>query len=285
MMGFLFAGLTGCHGRAASGSVQPETGLTYDHGGIVRGPINAKRLALIFTGGEHGEGATTILDALAERGVKASFFVTGDFIRQEQHQAVLRRIVAEGHYLGPHSDSHPLYCPWEDRTRTLITRAEFRADLERNLADLARYSRIGTRRGSGGRLNEQNLADPQCCGRRTHQIRFFIPPYEWYNEDIVAWAAEMDLVLFNFTLGTRSNADYAPDDHRSFLPSEKIYRSILDFEGSQPHGLNGFLLLLHLGAGPGRTDKMHPYVGPLIDELRRHGYAFVRVDELLSDHS
>lgn len=250
----------GCRDHVRAGPRRLVEGLTYDRGGIARGPVETKRLALIFTGGEHGEGATPILDALAERGVKASFFVTGDFIRQEKHQALLRRIVTEGHYLGPHSDSHPLYCPWEDRGQTLITRGAFRADLERNLTDLTRY------------------------GRRHDQMRFFIPPYEWYNEDIVAWAAEMDLVLFNFTPGTRSNADYAPDDHRSFLPSEKIYRSILEFESSRPNGLNGFLLLLHLGSGPGRTDKMHPYVGPLIDELRHRGYAFVRVDELLSDH-
>jgi len=253
--------LAGCRAGAGPGPVRLASGLTYDHGGIIRGPVEAKQLALIFTGGEHGEGALPILDALAEQGVKASFFVTGDFIRQERHQEVLRRIVAEGHYLGPHSDAHPLYCPWEDRRRTLITREAFRADLERNLADLARYD------------------------RQARQMRFFIPPYEWYNDDIAAWAAEMGLVLFNFTPGTRSNADYAPDDHRSFLPSEKIFQSILDFESSQPNGLNGFLLLLHLGSGPGRTDKMHPYVGPLIDELRRRGYAFVRVDELLSVHS
>jgi hypothetical protein len=43
--------------------------------------------------------------------------------------------------------------------------------------------------------------------------------------------------------------------------------------------LSGFLLLLHVGSQ--RIDKMHTQVGPLLDELTKRGYAFVRVDELL----
>ncbi len=231
---------------------------TYDHGGIVRGPRDRKRIALIFTGGDFGEGTETILDALRARGVKGSFFVTGDYLRKPAHQPFLRRMVAEGHYLGPHSDAHPLYCPWEDRTKTLVTEDAFRADLEKNLAGLSAY------------------------GPRREQMRFFIPPYEWYNEQIVEWTRRLGMVLFNFTPGSRSNADWAPDDHKSFMPSRKIYESILDFEATQPDGLSGFLLLLHVGSGPGRTDKMHPLVGDLVDELARRGYEFVRVDEMLA---
>ncbi len=51
--------------------------------------------------------------------------------------------------------------------------------------------------------------------------------------------------------------------------------------GRIPHGLNGFLLLLHIGAGPKRTDKFHTRFGELLDDLAGKGYQFVRVDELL----
>lgn len=236
-----------------------RTEFTYDRGGIIRGSRDRKQIALVFTGGKYGEGATAILDALGDRGIKASFFVTGDFIRTPDHQPYLRRIVAEGHYLGPHSDAHLLYCPWEDRDQTLVTESAFRADLEKNLADLSLY------------------------GRTREQMRYFIPPYEWYNEQIVTWARDMGLVLFDFTPGTRSNADYMADSDPKFVSSRRIVESILEYESSRPGGLNGFLLLLHLGAGPDRTDKMHPHVGPLLDELARRGYSFVRVDELLAE--
>lgn len=254
----------GCGGSATIGrnaidipTSQPA--FTYDHGGIVRGPTNRKRLAMVFTGGQYGEGADAILDALRQRGLKASFFVTGDFIRIEAHRPILRRIVADGHYLGPHSDLHPLYCPWEDRGKTLVTEDFFRTDLDKNLKDLSVY---GPSRG---------------------QMRFFIPPYEWYNSEIAEWAASMGIVLFNFTPGTRSNADYMPDSDPRFVSSKKLYESILTYEATHAGGLSGFLLLLHLGSGPGRTDKMHPYVAPLLDELGKRGYEFVRVDELLHE--
>lgn len=243
-----------------AGSVSRPAGdeFTFSHGGIVRGPRDRKRLALIFTGGDFGEGTESILNDLAARGIKASVFVTGDFIRKPAHARWLERMIAEGHYVGPHSDAHLLYCPWDDRARTLVSRTEFRADLEKNMDDLV------------------------ALGASRERMRYFVPPYEWYNEQIVEWAAEMGLVVVSFTPGTRSNADYLPDGHARFISSEQIYRGILEYESTQPDGLNGFLLLLHLGVGPERTDKMHRLVGRLLDELERRGYRFVRVDELLS---
>lgn len=247
---------TAARGRDATRVRAPDRA-TCDQGGIIRGPRDRPRIALIFTGGAYAEGASPILDALAERDVRASFFVTGEFVRTPEFRPHLRRIVAEDHYLGAHSDAHLLYASWEDRSRTLVTREAFRADLERNLADLARF------------------------GPTRDQMRFFIPPYEWYNREIAVWAGEMGLTLFNYTPGTRSNADYMPDDHPRFIPSAAIVDSILGYEARSPDGLNGFLLLLHLGAGPERTDEMHPRIPPLLDELTRRGYTFVRVDELI----
>jgi peptidoglycan/xylan/chitin deacetylase (PgdA/CDA1 family) len=230
---------------------------TFDHGGIIRGPRDRKCMALIFTGGDYGEGTESILDDLASRGIKASFFVTGDYIKKPEHRRLLRRMIADGHYVGPHSDAHLLYCPWDDRPRTLVTEAQFRADLEKNIADLV------------------------ALGASRERMRFFVPPYEWYNDQIVDWAARMGLVVVSFTPGTRSNADYLADKHPRFIASEQIYRGILEFEARPPDGLNGFLLLLHVGVGPERTDKMHRYVGRLADDLRRRDYRLVRVDELL----
>lgn len=256
-----FAGLLLGLGCARVERLQEETPMTtkpwsYDHGGIIRGDTSEKRLALIFTGGEYGEGCGHILDTLGEFGIRASFFVTGDFIRIEEHHPCLRRIVEEGHYLGPHSDSHPLYCPWDDRQRTLVTEAFFKADLLKNTEDLKAFG-----------------APPPGVPI------YFIPPYEWYNEDQVKWAGELGLVFFNFTPGSGSNRDWAPEGHRSFAPSEVIVQDILDYEQQDPHGLNGFLLLLHLGAD--REDKMFLHLGPLLEELQRRGYSFARVDELL----
>jgi peptidoglycan/xylan/chitin deacetylase (PgdA/CDA1 family) len=113
------------------------------------------------------------------------------------------------------------------------------------------------------------------------RARYFLPPYEHYNQDIALWALDMGLTLINFTPGTRSNADYTGEADTNFVSSQDIFDSIVKKEREDPHGLNGFILLLHLGSGPGRQDKFHYRFGELLDYLAGKGYEFVRVDELL----
>ena len=47
-------------------------------------------------------------------------------------------------------------------------------------------------------------------------------------------------------------------------------------------GLNGFILLIHIGTAPERTDKLYLRLENLIDEMTRRGYTFVRIDETLA---
>ena len=230
---------------------------TFAERGVVRGDQSKKQLALIFTGGDFGEGTGHVLDTLKSHRIKASFFFTGDYLRKPQHQDYLKRVVAEGHYLGPHSDSHPLYCPWEDRKKTLVTQDFFRADVQKNIDDLRGY----------GALAKDKLV-------------YFIPPYEWYNEDQVRWARAIGVLLFNFTPGSGSNRDWAPEGHKSFVPSQKIIDDILAYEQKDAHGLNGFLLLLHVGSE--RKDKTFLLLDGLLRELEARGYKFVTIEKMLS---
>lgn len=228
----------------------------------MRGDTAARRLALVFTGGDYGEGTGHILDELRARGVHAAFFVTGSYLAQPALRPLVQRMVAEGHYVGPHSHGHLLYCAWEDRARTLVSRVEFEADLKQNVAEL---------RALGVPLPEL----PAPADRPV----YFIPPYEWYNAEQSRWAASLGVALFNFTPGSGSNRDWIPEGQRGFVPSATIRADILAFEQREPRGLSGFLLLLHLGSQ--RQDKMHTQVGSLLDALAARGYELVRVDELL----
>ena len=231
----------------------------YREGGIIRGPVGEKKLALEFTADEFTEGGTTILNALATHHAKASFFLTGRCVRHPGNQPLVRRIVADGHYLGPHSDSHPLLCPWTGPKKTLLTKDAFVEEMEQNIGAIEQF------------------------GVKRQVIKYFIPPYEWYNEEIAGWAAELNLFLINFTPGTRSNADYTEDNAPNFVSSKAIMASIIAREKKE--GLNGFLLLMHIGTGPHRTDKMSDHIGELIEYLQGRGYQLVRVDELLAQKS
>lgn len=229
----------------------------YDQGGITRGDKSSKRMALVFTGDEFAEGGTVIADALQKNNVKASFFLTGRFYRTRANRHLIERLRKDGHYLGPHSDAHLLYTAWDDRTKTLVTREQFERDLNANFAAMRPFG----------------------IGRK--QVPFFMPPYEWYNDEISTWTMLMGYQIVNFTPGTRSNADYTTDNDKNYLSSDAIMTRIKEYEAKDPNGLNGFILLTHIGSGPKRTDKFHNRVDELINWLRSKNYEPVRVDELL----
>jgi hypothetical protein len=55
----------------------------------------------------------------------------------------------------------------------------------------------------------------------------------------------------------------------------------VDYEQSSPSGLNGFILLIHIGTAPNRTDKFYHRLDELIIWLKEKGYDLKRIDELL----
>lgn len=63
-----------------------------------------KTMYLTFDDGPSEENTGRILDILNERGIKATFFLIGENVRKYPEMA--RRIVAEGHTIGIHSDTH-----------------------------------------------------------------------------------------------------------------------------------------------------------------------------------
>jgi len=163
-----------------------------------------------------------------------------------------------GHYLGPHSNEHLLYCDWNKRDSLLVTKEEFMNDLQ------------------------QNYTEMQKAGIKKENARFFIPPYEWYNDSISAWAKEFGVQLINYTPGTKSTADYTYPELKNYRGSDEIYKSIVEREDKKNASrLNGFILLLHIGTDPMRTDKFYKKLPQLIKYLRAKGYRFQTVNQLL----
>jgi peptidoglycan/xylan/chitin deacetylase (PgdA/CDA1 family) len=235
----------------AVGTAPSQEHRVFNEGAITRMDTTQRDIFLVFTGHEFAEGGGVIRETLRSHGVKASFFFTGDFYRNPLFADLIRGLRDDGHYLGPHSNRHLLYAPWERRDSLLITQREFKDDLLGNYAAMQMFD-IG--------LDE---------------APYFLPPYEWYNSTIAAWAAEMHVTLVNFSPGTGSNADYTtPGMGVRYASSDSIFARILDFERRSNAGLNGFLLLTHVGAGSGRTDKFHLRLDSLLTILSGRGYRF-----------
>lgn len=73
--------------------------------GIFLGPTDRKRVYLTFDEGYENSYTARILDILAANDVQAAFFVTGPYVRA--NPGLVRRMAAEGHVVGNHSQTHP----------------------------------------------------------------------------------------------------------------------------------------------------------------------------------
>lgn len=213
----------------------------------------------MFTADEFGDGGKSILNTLKKEKIRGSFFFTGNFYSNPKFKSIIKKLKRNGNYLGSHSDKHLLYCDWEKRDSLLVAHKEFKEDLQNSYQKLANW----------------NI--------QKDKAHYFLPPYEWYNDSIAAWTQEMGLQLINFSPGTRSNADYTyPEMGKRYVSSDAVMNSILEYEKNSKNGLNGFILLTHFGTDPRRTDKFYDHLPVLIKELRKRGYEFTRIDELLN---
>ncbi len=88
------------------GAVTVEKGVTTDAPveGVVEVDDDLKKIALTFDDGPHPYYTEQLLDGLKERGVVATFFVTGE--HATLHPDIIKRMNEEGHLIGNHTYSH-----------------------------------------------------------------------------------------------------------------------------------------------------------------------------------
>ncbi len=237
--------ICGCNG-AATGEREPVK----DRFGAVTGFRNTgKEVYLLFSAHEYFEGVDIVLDALDRHDVKVSFFFTGDCLRDPGNKETISLIINRGHYVGPHSDAHLLYVPWDvgpERDSLLVTREEFEGDLLENIRALKPY------------------------GTGRQDVKWFLPPYEWYNREIVEWTGELGMMVVNFTPGIGTNADYTTPEMDNYRTSAEIMERLWDYEAE--NGLDGKILLIHPGVGPDRPDPLYVHLYDIIGDLKQKGY-------------
>jgi len=227
--------------------------VTDNYGAVIRKGSDRKVIYLIFSADEYGDGFEHILNTLDDHEIKASFFLTGNFLRNKAFRSDIKRIISDGHYLGPHSDGHLLYIPWENRDTLLVTKEQFDSDLKKNFKELRR------------------------AGLKRRKPEYFLAPYEWYNRAISRWSADMGLTLVNLTPGTGTGADYTTPGMKNYKSSDELIRRLTVFEEDSPLGLNGALVLIHPGTEAGRTDKLYLRLGEIIEYFSKKGYTFSRL--------
>ena len=185
--------------------------------------------------------------------VKANFFLTGNCMRHVPNQDVIRRIVADGHYVGGHSDGHVLYCDWGPQRPTLMSADSIIADIKANYAELSGFGISG------------------------NDARWFLPPYEHYNSFSVGVLESMGLHVVNYTPGIGTPADYTTPDLTNYRTAQTLIDGLWKFEREE--GLRGALLLIHPGIVESRPDgeRLYNRLDEIIKYLKKKGYRFDRL--------
>jgi peptidoglycan/xylan/chitin deacetylase (PgdA/CDA1 family) len=230
--------------------------------GISRGPKTEKKIALVFTAGYFCEGGPTFLDTLKQHDARASFFLLSAAAKTQDAgskcNVVVPRLVREGHYVGPHSDTHPDIVDRQGGT-TKVTKEKLATEIRRNVEVL---------RSKGV----------------TGDIRYWMPPSETFNAETAAWSAENGLFTVHLTDCPQTRGDYLPASTRNgFFSKDAIANRVVECAARGPSGLNGAILFFHLGVGTSRpeNEKFHLAFPAMMQKLVDQGYSFVRIDELL----
>ena len=98
--GLLFLAVKGLQGMA----VASDSGIVRIVGGVELEVEDVKKVAITFDDGPHPYYTEQLLDGLKERGVVATFFVTGEHAKL--HLDIIERMAEEGHLIGNHTYSH-----------------------------------------------------------------------------------------------------------------------------------------------------------------------------------
>ncbi|MBQ7838892.1 MAG: polysaccharide deacetylase family protein [Lachnospiraceae bacterium] len=190
----------------------------------VRTPESKGKIALTFDDGPSGTFTPQLLDGLAKRGVKATFFITGQ--NAEENPELVRRIREEGHLIGNHTYSH----------------------LQLNSSNREKFKE---------ELIRTNEIIKEITGEEVVYVR---PPYGSWDKTF-----ETELNMFP-VLWTIDPLDWCTNDAGCVV--KKVVPKVKE----------NSIILLHDEYASTVTAALQ-----IVDELKKQGYEFVTVEEILFD--
>ena len=173
-------------------------------------------VALSFDNGPDPEVTPMVLDVLARRGVKASFFVLGMHLASRERMKLAERAVAEGHRVGNHSYTHRV--PLGLDTAPEAVEREIGAT-ERILGMLAQNPKLFRPFGGGGKIGP-HLLSPAAVEHLTANnytcVLWNSVPEDWIDQD--AWCG-------------RAIADAASREHTLVVMHDILPRAMGHLDG------------------------------------------------------
>lgn len=159
------------------------------YNGVYVGDTSKKVVYLTFDEGYENGYTHKILDTLKADGVKALFFVTGPYIKEQP--ALVKRMLAEGHQVGNHSINHPSLPAMSD------------PGLENELYGLEKQFNAVTGKG----------------------FKYMRPPMGEYSERVLAAAAQLGYktVFWSYAYKDYDTKDQKGPDHAYNLVMKNLH--------------------------------------------------------------
>ena len=143
---------------------------------------NPNEVALTFDDGPNGDTTLRLLDVLARRNAKATFFVIGRFVREQP--GIVRAIQQAGHLLGNHTMTHP-WLHMQSHARIREELAGCNAAIEDTLGEPVRFFRAphGARRPFVLRFARELGLTP---------VQWNVIAYDWNSHPATSLAARIE---------------------------------------------------------------------------------------------
>lgn len=151
------------------------------------GDTSEKKLYITFDAGFENGNTPAILDALKKHDVPATFFLVGNYIKTNPD--LVKRMVAEGHTVGNHTDSHP------DMSK-IADEASFRQELqslEEQYKEVTGQEMLKIYRPPQGKYSEENLSMAKELGYST--VFWSLAYVDWYVDDQPTRQQALDKLL------------------------------------------------------------------------------------------
>ena len=225
---------------------------------IDQGDRRVAKIAFTFDGGSDDAHTREILQILRENEVQATLFLTGKFM--QRHPDLVRQMLADGHEIGNHTYSHP------------------------HLTSFAKNRRQDTLPGVTKTFLQRQLFKTDSIFHRItgkHLQPFWRAPFGEFNPEILTWAAEAGYLHIHWTHGFDTYDWVTDQSSRLFRTPEQLEQKIKQQEARRSHGLNGVIVLMHLGSHRNNNHafKMLP---DIFAWLRQKGYTITKISDLLT---
>lgn len=215
-----------------------------------------KVILLTFDGGSNDNSTEAIIKVLKEEGVKATIFLTGEYIKKYPEK--VKQLLEMGNVIGNHTYSHPHL--------TTFSFNQKQATLPGLTEDFVRNQLIKTN-DIYKSITGQDLSP------------FWRAPFGEKNSEILSWAYKCGYRHVHWT-PKLDTLDWVSDEKNPlFREPREILQRILNEAKKGDGFLDGGIVLMHLGSEREGELKADTILKDLIVKLKSLGYTFITVED------